>query len=94
MKMIYDYVLVKELKKDSVVVLAAQKRNWPDKGEVVAVGPGDNWGCPEMQKMTLKPGDKVFFVKDKATEVDLKKEDKHYILKEREVYGILEEDEC
>ena len=89
MRMIYDYVLLKELKKEGKVLLPERSKEYPDMGEVVSVGPGDSYGYPEPRYTTVKPEDKVYFLRDRAFKVTLNKET-FYIVKEREVFMVLE----
>jgi len=98
MRMLYDHILVKEVKKESSVLDVKDKQRYPEVGEVVDVGPGDAYGYPssypsnDMKAMTCRPGDVIYFSKDRAARVELKK-GVFYIIKERDVYGILEKDE-
>lgn len=93
MRMLYDYVLLKKYEKESPV-LRANRSDFPEKGEVLAVGPGDPFGVEKpMEGTTVRPGDKVYFIRDRAAEVQIG-DKKLYVLKEKEIYGVLEEGEC
>ena len=74
------------------MLVADKAKGYPEKGEVIAVGPGDYYGYPALVPTTVKIGDIVIFSKDRAMKVDLKG-GKYYILRERDCYGILEKGE-
>ena len=60
----------------------------PQKGEIVAVGPGKTADDGTKIQMTLKAGDKVLYGKYSGTEVTVDGEDL-LIMKESEVFAIL-----
>lgn len=92
MKMLYDSVLLKELHEKSSVIRPEKTKIYPDKAEVMAVGEGDAYGYPFLMPTKVKKGDKVYFVRDRAYKVELKT-GKYYIVKERDILGILEKEE-
>jgi len=92
MIMLYDNVLIKPLKGKVDMVIPDSQARIPNRGEVVAVGPGDFYGYPNFVPTGVKVGHKVCFSKDRAMEIELKGE-KHYIVKERDVFGSLQNDE-
>src|SRR5690606_9492331 len=64
-------------------------REKPQRGTVVAVGPGKMLESGKREDMSVKAGDRVLFGKYGGT--DIKHEDKEYkILSERDILGILE----
>ena len=98
MRMLYDHVLLKEIKSKSVVEVAEKGKSYPETGEVLAVGPGDAYGYPasypgpNMKPMTCRKGDRVYFSRDRAIRIELAT-GIHYVVKERDILGILEKDE-
>jgi len=91
-KMIMDHVLVKEVEEEGKVILPEKAKLYPDKGEVMAVGPGDAYGYPEFMSTTVKVGDIIYYSKDRAYRVKMKAGDR-YVIKERDCLMILEGDE-
>ncbi len=71
------------------VLLPEKAKMYPDKGEVIAVGPGDAYGYPEFIPCMVKAGDKVYFSRDRAYKLDTKA-GKRYCIKERDVLAIIE----
>lgn len=96
--MLWDNVLVRELEKKGKVILADRQGSIPNKAVVVAVGPGDYFGYPsvvttENDVCRLAVGDKVYFSRDRAMEVELKGE-RLFIIRARDILGILTADEA
>ena len=73
-------------------MLPEKAKLYPEVGEVLAVGLGDAYGYPTFLKTTVKPGDKIYYSKDRAYKITLKGET-YYIIKERDAFGIIGEDE-
>jgi co-chaperonin GroES (HSP10) len=92
MRMLYDCVLLRELKEKSAVIRPEKTKIYPDQAEVMSVGPGDAYGYPATFNTTVKKGDKVYFIRDRAMKVELKT-GKFYIVKERDILGIMEKGE-
>jgi chaperonin GroES len=64
-------------------------REKPQRGVVIAVGPGKMLDSGKREEMSLKAGDRVLFQKYGGT--DIKIENKEYkILSERDILGIIE----
>jgi len=64
-------------------------REKPQRGTVIAVGPGKTLDSGTREAMTVKPGDKVLFPKYGGT--DLKHEGVEYkIVAERDILGVIE----
>jgi chaperonin GroES len=93
MKMLSENVLVKEIERKSKIHIPDKQARIPNKGVVVAVGPGGYYGYNAMVKTTVKKGDKVAFSRDKAMEIELKGVN-YYGLQERDVLGILTDEEA
>jgi len=85
-KPLADRVLVKPLEAEEKVggiYIPDTAKEKPQKGEVVAVGPGDT-----ENKMTLKVGDKVLYGKYSGTEINFEDND-YLIMKESDVLAII-----
>ncbi len=86
LKPLADRVLVEPLaaeEKVGGIYIPDTAKEKPQKGEVVAVGPGDN-----ENKMTLKVGDKVLYGKYSGTEINFEDND-YLIMKESDVLAII-----
>ena len=64
-------------------------REKPQKGEVLAVGPGSRGKDGEREEMEVKVGDKVLFAKYGGTDVKINNEELK-ILSERDILGVIE----
>ena len=82
------YVVVKRLEGESQtpsgIVLAESAKEKPQKGEVIAVGPGKEGKEPQVQE-----GQTVLFKKYGPTEVDVDGQEL-LLLEEDDIFGILE----
>lgn len=93
MIMLLDYVLLQEVSEKGAVIRPDKTKAYPDVGKVIAVGKGDSYGYPiHPFPITVKKGDRVYFIRDRAQKIELKT-GKFYIVKEREILGVLEEGE-
>ena len=92
-KPLEDRVLVKpieaESKTASGIYLPEAAKEKPVRGKVIACGPGKRLDNGNRAKPTVKVGDTVVYGKYAGTEVEIKG-DKHLIIKETELLGILE----
>ncbi len=92
-KPLEDRVLVKpietESKTASGIYLPESAKEKPVRGEVVAIGPGKRLENGQRAQMSVKKGDTVFYGKYAGTEVEIKG-DKHLILRESELLGLVE----
>lgn len=88
-----DRVLVKpteaETKTASGIYLPETSKEKPVKGQVVAVGPGKRLENGKRAEMSVHKGDTVVYGKYAGTEVEIKG-DKHLILRESELLGVIE----
>ncbi len=88
-----DRVLVKpteaETKTASGIYLPETSKEKPVKGEVIAVGPGKRLENGKRAEMSVRKGDTVVYGKYAGTEVEIKG-DKHLILRESELLGVIE----
>jgi chaperonin GroES len=92
-KPLEDRVLVKPIESESKtasgIYLPEAAKEKPVRGKVVATGPGKRLDNGGRAKPTVKIGDTVVYGKYAGTEVEIKG-DKHLILRETELLGILE----
>jgi chaperonin GroES len=89
-----DRLLVKPLEGEEItpggIVLPETAKEKPQKGEVLAVGPGARDDEGKRINMDVSKGDKILFAKYAGTEIKLDGE-KLLILRESDVLGILDE---
>lgn len=94
LKPLGDRLVVKPLESEEVtasgIVLPETAKEKPQKGEVLAVGPGPRDEDGKRIKMDVAAGDKVLFAKYAGTEFKLDGE-KVLILRESDVLAILDE---
>lgn len=92
-KPLEDRVLVQpiepETKTASGIYLPETAKEKPVRGKVVGVGPGKRLENGQRAEMSVHKGDTVVYGKYSGTEVEIKGE-KHLILKESELLGIIE----
>lgn len=94
MKPLADRLVVKPLEQEEVtpsgIVLPETAKEKPQKGEVMAVGPGARDEDGKRIPMELKTGDKVLFAKYAGTEIKIEGE-KLLILRESDILAVLTE---
>lgn len=88
-----DRLLVKrieeeEIKKGGIIIPDTAKEK-PQKGEVVAVGPGRVDDKGKRVGLEVKKGDKIIFSKYAGTEIKIEDEE-YLIMREDDVLGIIE----
>ena len=88
-----DHVLVKAVAKEertaTGIILPDTSKEKPEKGEVIAIGPGKLNDNGIRQPMSLKIGDKIIFTKYSPNEVKI--DDQEYlILNESDVLAVIE----
>ena len=88
-----DHVLVKAVAKEertaTGIILPDTSKEKPEKGEVIAIGPGKFNDNGIRQPMSLKVGDKIIFTKYSPNEVKI--DDQEYlILNESDVLAVIE----
>ena len=88
-----DRVIVKRLEAEETVkggiIIPDTAKEKPQKGEVIAVGPGKVSKDGKLQPMNVKVGDKILFGKYAGTDVKIDDED-YIIMREDDILGILE----
>jgi co-chaperonin GroES (HSP10) len=93
MRMLFDNVLIKERKEETAgIVVAGENKKSHSRGEVISAGPGQGYGLPEFEECTVEEGNVVVFLKDAAYKVDINKTE-YFIVRERDILGILADDE-
>jgi chaperonin GroES len=93
-KPLADRLVVKPLEEEEVrpsgIVLPETAKEKPQKGEVLAVGPGARGDDGERITLDLSVGQKVLFTKYAGTEIKVDDE-KYLILRESDVLALIEE---
>jgi chaperonin GroES len=93
-KPLADRLVVKPLEEEEVrpsgIVLPETAKEKPQKGEVLAVGPGARGDDGERIALDLSVGQKVLFTKYAGTEIKVDDE-KYLILRESDVLALIEE---
>ncbi len=89
-----DRILVKqseaEERTSGGIVLPDTAKERPQRGKVIAVGPGKKLKDGEPIPLDVKVGDEVFYSKYAGTDIEIDGE-KYVILRESDVLGIIEE---
>jgi len=94
LKPLHDHVIVKaitedEITKAGIVLPDTVDKEKPEKGEVVAIGPGKLMDNGQRAPMSVKVGEKVMFKKYSPDEI--KVEDEEYlVIQESDIMAILE----
>ena len=93
LKPLGDRVVVKPIEQDEVtaggIMLPDTAKEKPQKGEVLAVGPGSRNDAGERVAMDVKVGDVVLYAKYGGTEIKLDGE-KVLVLRESDILAIVE----
>ena len=88
-----DRVVVRQLEAEEVsaggIVLPDTAKEKPQKGEIIAVGPGRMLDSGDRAGLSVKLGDTVFFGKYSGTEVKVAGEELK-IMRETDILGILQ----
>jgi chaperonin GroES len=87
-----DRVLLKpmeaETKTSGGIIIPDNAKEKPQKGEVVAVGPGKTTDKGQKIEMTLKKGDKVLYGKYSGTEITIEGQE-YLITRESDVLAVI-----
>lgn len=90
---LYDNLVVRRLESSTKsaggIVIPDSASEKPNRGEVIAVGPGRVLDNGTQRPLSVKPGDQVLFGKYAPNEIKLDGEDV-LILKESDILGIIE----
>ena len=91
-KPLQDRILVKRLAEEAKskggIIIPDTAKEKPQRGKVVAVGPGKREDG-KVHPLDVKTGDTILFAKYAGTEIQLGGED-HLILREDDVLGVVE----
>ena len=91
-KPLEDRVLVQPIEKENVtesgLILPESSKEKPIQGKVIAVGPGRLLDNGNRANLSVSVGDTVVYGKYAGTEVEIKG-DKHLILRETELLGVI-----
>jgi chaperonin GroES len=94
LKPLYDHVIVKpitqdEITKAGIVLPDTMDKERPEKGEIIAIGPGRILDNGQKAEMNVKIGDKVMFKKYSPDEIKIDGEE-YLVIKESDIIAILE----
>jgi chaperonin GroES len=94
LKPLGDNVVIKpwnseETTASGIVLPDTADKEKPEKGEVLAVGPGKILDNGQLKPMNVKVGDKVMFKKYSPDEIKIDKEE-YLLISEGDILGILE----
>lgn len=91
-KPLSDRVVIKPAPADEKVqggiIIPDTAKEKPQKGEIVAVGPGKTSDTGELIKMSVKVGDTVLYGKYSGTEVTIDNED-YLIVRESDILAVV-----
>ncbi|MBC7237271.1 MAG: co-chaperone GroES [Chloroflexi bacterium] len=89
-----DRVIVQPLEEEEVtasgIVLPETAKEKPQKGKVIAVGPGRRDDSGNLIPVDVKVGDMVLFAKYGGTEVKLSSEESVLVLRESDILAVIE----
>ena len=88
-----DRVMVKRLEEETKtaggIIIPDTAKEKPQKGEIVAAGPGKKNEDGKVQRLDIKAGDKVLFSKYAGTEIKVEGEEL-LIMREDDIMGVIE----
>jgi len=94
---LYDRVVVRRLDAETTtrggIIIPDAAAEKPNRGEVIAVGPGAVLDSGETRPMAVNVGDRVLFGKYAATEQEIDGEEL-LIVKESDIIAVLEEEQA
>lgn len=90
---LFNNVIVKplqaeEMTKSGIVLPDVAEKESPEKGEIIACGPGKINDKGELVKMSVRVGDKIIFKKYSPDEVKIDNE-KYLVLSESDILAVL-----
>ena len=93
-KPLHDHVIVKaitedEITKSGIILPDTVDKEKPEKGKVVAVGPGKLMDNGQRAPMSVKVGDKIMFKKYSPDEIKVDDEE-YLIISEGDILAVLE----
>jgi chaperonin GroES len=93
LKPLGDRIVVKPIEQDEItsggIMLPDTAKEKPQKGEIIAAGPGARNDAGDRVEMDVKVGDKVLYAKYAGTEIKLDGE-KVLVLRESDVLAIID----
>lgn len=93
LKPLNDKIIIKPIKEDEKtragIVLPQTAEEKPERGEVIAVGPGKLLDNGQRASVSVKVGDKVIFKKYSPDEIKVDKEE-YLIISEDDILAIVE----
>ncbi len=93
-KPLSDYVLIEPIDeeketKSGIIIPETVEKERPEKGKIIAVGPGKKLSSGKIMEMSVKKGDTVLFKKYGPDEI--KVDDKEYLIcREEDILAIIE----
>ncbi|GAB4272869.1 co-chaperone GroES [Deferrisoma sp.] len=88
-----DRVIVKRLEEEEKtaggIIIPDTAKEKPQRGEIIAVGPGKKNEDGKLQPLDVKPGDKVLFSKYAGTEIKVEGEEL-LIMREDDIMAVIE----
>ncbi|WP_025324408.1 co-chaperone GroES [Deferrisoma camini] len=88
-----DRVIVKRLEEEEKtaggIIIPDTAKEKPQRGEIIAVGPGKKNDEGKLQALDVKPGDKVLFSKYAGTEIKVEGEEL-LIMREDDIMAVIE----
>jgi len=93
-KPLSDYVLIEPIEeeketKSGIIIPETVEKERPEKGKIIAVGPGKKLSSGKIMEMSVKKGDTVLFKKYGPDEI--KVDDKEYLIcREEDILAIIE----
>ena len=88
-----DRVIVKRLEEEQKtaggIIIPDTAKEKPQKGEIIAAGPGKKNEDGKVQPLDIKKGDKVLFSKYAGTEIKVEGEEL-LIMREDDIMGVIE----
>lgn len=90
-----DHVIVKaapkeEMTKSGIVLTESARKDGPEQGEVIEVGPGRLLESGARSSMSLKVGDKIMFEKSYAAKTIKIDDAEHLVISESDVIAVIE----
>ena len=79
----------KETTKSGIVLASSGDEQKPERGEIIACGPGKLSDKGELQAMSVKVGDKIIFKKYASDEISLE-EETYLVLNETDIVAVIE----
>jgi chaperonin GroES len=88
-----DHVIVRSIKEEisgkGIIIPDTANKEKPEKGEVIAVGPGKMSKSGERMALNVKVGDRVVFTKYSPNEVKINGEE-YLVLSESDLLAVIE----